>query len=98
ATWLWAGQDRELEGARVGVLGGAGLLAITAFTLRSVQSWGGVPWDAGLVGHALSQTSLTVVWSLLGMLGWISGSRRGQRTLWLARSEERRVGNAGWWC
>jgi uncharacterized membrane protein len=27
---------------------------------------------------------LTVVWSLLGVLGWVLGSRRGNRPLWLA--------------
>ena len=32
----------------------------------------------------MAQTSLTVVWSLLGVIGWISGSRRGQWGLWLA--------------
>jgi uncharacterized membrane protein len=33
---------------------------------------------------SLVQTSLTIVWSVLGVLGWILGSRRGQRGLWLA--------------
>ena len=28
------------------------------------------------------QTALTVVWSVLGVLGWIFGSRRGDRVLW----------------
>jgi uncharacterized membrane protein len=31
----------------------------------------------------LSQTSLTVVWSILGVVAWISGSRRGHYPLWL---------------
>ena len=30
------------------------------------------------------QTSLTLLWSVLGMAGWIVGSRRGNRSLWLA--------------
>ena len=33
---------------------------------------------------ALAQTALTLVWSVLGVAGWIGGSRRGQRVLWLA--------------
>jgi uncharacterized membrane protein len=37
-----------------------------------------------MFGTGLVQTSLTVVWSLLGVLGWVIGSRRGQRALWLA--------------
>ena len=36
-------------------------------------------FDSGLV-----QASLTIAWSLLGVGGWILGSRRGHRTLWLA--------------
>ena len=84
ARWLWSGQARQLAGARVGLLAGAGFLMITTLTLRSVHHWGGVPWDGTLVDHMLAQTSLTVVWSLLGVVGWISGSRRGQRALWLA--------------
>ncbi|MEO8010465.1 MAG: DUF2339 domain-containing protein, partial [Dokdonella sp.] len=31
-----------------------------------------------------SQTSLSVVWSLLGVVGWVLGSRRGNRALWMA--------------
>lgn len=83
ARWLWSGQAGSLEGARVGLVAGAGFVLLTAFTLRSVHHWGDVPWDASLAGHMLAQTSLTLVWSLLGMVGWIWGSRRGQRTLWL---------------
>jgi uncharacterized membrane protein len=32
----------------------------------------------------LAQTSLTLVWSVLGVAGWVLGSRRGSRPLWLA--------------
>ncbi|GAE50593.1 DUF2339 domain-containing protein [Xanthomonas arboricola pv. pruni] len=56
---------------------------ITGSTLHSVHHWGDVAWDAGLIGATLSQTSLTIVWSVLGVLGWVIGSRRGQRGLWL---------------
>ena len=37
-----------------------------------------------MLSTSLAQTSLTVVWSVLGVLGWVIGSRRGQRGLWLA--------------
>ena len=84
ARWLWSGSAGSLEGARVGLVAGGGFLLLTAFTLRSVHHWGGAPWDEGLLSQTLAQTSLTVVWSLLGVIGWIVGSRRGQRTLWLA--------------
>ncbi|MCO5054168.1 DUF2339 domain-containing protein [Thermomonas sp.] len=62
----------------------AGLLLVSVLTLRAVCHWGGVAWDADLPGASLSQTGLTVVWSLLGVAGWFSGSRRGHWGLWLA--------------
>ena len=37
-----------------------------------------------MLSSSLAQTSLTVVWSVLGVIGWVLGSRRGQRMLWLA--------------
>ena len=57
---------------------------VTWLTLRAVHHWGGVGWDDGLLSASLAQTALTVVWSVLGVAGWVAGSRRGQRTLWLA--------------
>lgn len=42
-----------------------------------------MPWNEGLLSGSLAQTSLTVTWSVLGVLGWVIGSRRGQRMLWL---------------
>jgi len=62
----------------------AALVLVTVMTLRAVHHWGDVPWNENLLGSKLAQTSLTVVWSLLGVIGWISGSRRGQWGLWLA--------------
>ncbi|MFT3761185.1 MAG: DUF2339 domain-containing protein [Pseudoxanthomonas sp.] len=84
AMWLW--QDRDGQVAplpRVGIA--LALLALaTAMTLRAVHHWGGEPWNDSLLGTKLAQTSLTVVWSVLGVIGWVSGSRRGQWGLWLA--------------
>ncbi|MEO6690324.1 MAG: DUF2339 domain-containing protein, partial [Dokdonella sp.] len=57
---------------------------VTVATLRATHQLGGVAWDAQLWDSNLAQTSLTMVWSVLGVLGWVFGSRRGQRVLWLA--------------
>ncbi|MBP6216005.1 MAG: DUF2339 domain-containing protein [Luteimonas sp.] len=85
ARWLWSdAAPQALQQMRVTLLSIAGFAWITAVTLRAVHHWGGIAWDDGLVSSSLAQTSLTVVWSLLGVVGWIAGSRRGQRTLWLA--------------
>ncbi|RBC79488.1 DUF2339 domain-containing protein, partial [Xanthomonas oryzae pv. oryzae] len=72
-----------LQRWRVTALGVLGWALITGSTFHSVHHWGGVPWDSALIGATLSQTSLTIVWSVLGVLGWVIGSRRGQRGLWL---------------
>ncbi|WP_425519208.1 DUF2339 domain-containing protein [Xanthomonas arboricola] len=84
ARWAWSGQaPLAVQRWRVTALGVLGWALITGSTLHSVHHWGGVAWDAGLIGATLSQTSLTIVWSVLGVLGWVIGSRRGQRGLWL---------------
>jgi uncharacterized membrane protein len=65
------------------ILSAAAFLWISAVTLRTVHHWGNAGWNAQLLSSSLAQTSLTVVWSVLGVLGWIIGSRRKQRVLWL---------------
>jgi uncharacterized membrane protein len=74
----------DLRQRRLMVLVAAGFAFVTAATLRGVHHLGGVPWDEHLVSSMLAQTSLTVVWSVLGVVGWVQGSRRGSRPLWLA--------------
>lgn len=84
ARWAWsAAAPSMLQARRVTALGVLGWVLITGSTLHSVHHWGAVPWDAALLGATVSQTSLTIVWSVLGVLGWVIGSRRGQRGLWL---------------
>ncbi|HVI56325.1 MAG TPA: DUF2339 domain-containing protein [Luteibacter sp.] len=56
----------------------------TSMTLRSVHHLGGVPWDNAMPGSSLAELSLTVVWSIIGVVAWVMGSKRGQRLLWMA--------------
>ncbi|MEO5626067.1 MAG: DUF2339 domain-containing protein [Dokdonella sp.] len=85
ARWLIdSAAPGELAQRRVAVLAAAGFALVTVATLRAVHHLGGVAWDAQLWDSNLAQTSLTMVWSVLGVLGWVLGSRRGQRVLWLA--------------
>ena len=74
----------DLSAQRAAWLAGAAFAFVTAATLRSTHHLGGIPWDAGLWSSNLAQTALTVVWSALGVFGWVLGSRRGNRPLWLA--------------
>lgn len=83
----WLGSDlapAHLRSRRIPLAAFAAFGLITVTTLRTAHHWGGVSWNAGMFDTSLMQTSLTIVWSMLGVLGWIVGSRRGQRTLWLA--------------
>jgi uncharacterized membrane protein len=74
----------KLPSWRIVVLSGLAFAWITSVVLHAVHHWGGVAWNDGLLSSSLAQTSLTVVWSVLGVIGWVLGSRRGQRMLWLA--------------
>ncbi|KAF1711537.1 hypothetical protein CSC70_05485 [Pseudoxanthomonas kalamensis DSM 18571] len=85
AHWLWSAQAPTwLRPLRVFKMAAAGFLLVTSITLHAVHHWGGLGWDADLLSSGLAQTSLTVVWSVLGVIGWVIGSRRGNRGLWLA--------------
>jgi uncharacterized membrane protein len=75
-----ASRRTELASAALGT----GFLTLSMLTLRGVHQWGGVPWDLALIARSVTQTSLSVVWSALGVSAWIVGSRRGSRPVWLA--------------
>ena len=73
-----------MRGQRVLVIGLVALAWVSSVALRAVHFWGGVEWDESLLSSSLAQTTLTVLWSVLGGGGWVIGSRRGHRGLWLA--------------
>ncbi len=84
---IWHRSGLVPEPARSGLpklLTLAAFATVSAMTLRAVHQLGGVPWDDGIFRTALAQASLSLVWSVLGVAAWIVGSRRQQRTLWLA--------------
>jgi uncharacterized membrane protein len=66
------------------IVAGLVFLWASVATLRGVHHLAGIEWDALLPRTMLAQTSLTVVWSVLGVSAWIAGSKRGSRALWLA--------------
>jgi uncharacterized membrane protein len=77
-------QGHTLPPRRIVLLAGLAFVWITSVVLHAVHHWGGEPWGDSLLRGSLAQTSLSVTWSVLGVLGWVLGSRRGQRMLWLA--------------
>lgn len=60
----------------------AAFVWITFATLRATHQWGHAPWSVSMLDDKIVQTALTLVWSALGVLGWIFGSKRGDRLLW----------------
>ncbi|WP_447732008.1 DUF2339 domain-containing protein [Rhodanobacter soli] len=85
ARWLGDGTTATaLRRGRPMVLGVLGMAVVTSATLRAVHQLGHVPWNDALFDSSLAQMSLTVVWSVFGLLAWVWGSRRGQRLVWLA--------------
>jgi len=55
----------------------------TMATLRAVHHLHGEPWTQGMLDSGFSQTSLTVIWSLLGVGALVFGSRRRDRHVWV---------------
>ena len=82
--WLAKGGLLDVRGQRALVIGLVALAWVSSVALRAVHFWGGVPWDEALLSSSLAHTTLTVLWSVLGVIGWVIGSRRGHRGLWLA--------------
>lgn len=65
--------------------GGVLLLLSSAMALRAVHQLGAVAWHLpSLLDDARAQAALTVVWTTLGTLAWLWGSRRRQYAVWLA--------------
>jgi len=85
AGWMFSPSlPASLRSSRVPFLGVFALAFVTSATLRAVHHLGGVPWDDRMASSSLAQMSLTMVWSVLGLVAWVWGSRRGQRVVWLA--------------
>ncbi len=87
ALVLWIHDDdapATFREHRAMLLGVAGFVLVTSATLRAVHHLAGIGWHDGLLTASVSQMSLSVVWSVLGVAGWVIGSRRGSRPLWIA--------------
>lgn len=85
ASYAWRPRDRaapQLTRFDVPAFAIVSFVWISFATLRAVHHWAGSPWSMSMLDDTQVQTALTVVWSVLGVLGWIFGSRRGDRVLW----------------
>ena len=64
---------------------GAGVFVWLNVTLfRILHHWAGLPYDLdGMLASSIAQTSLTMLWVVIGMLVVIVASRREMRNFWL---------------
>lgn len=84
AVWLWSPKaPSALASRRALLLSLAGFVTLSFIPLRVVHHYADVSWSLGILSSAAAQMALTVVWSILGVVGWIVGSRRGHRAAWL---------------
>ncbi|PJA41128.1 MAG: DUF2339 domain-containing protein, partial [Lysobacterales bacterium CG_4_9_14_3_um_filter_62_6] len=63
---------------------GFAFMALSAATLRATHHFGGEPWTGNLLAHALPQSALSIVWTVLGILTMLTGASRHRRALWIA--------------
>lgn len=84
-VWLWMRRQpaRFDEVQRSIVVPSLMLVLISVMTLRFVHHFADVDWGVGMLGVAVTQMALTVVWSILGVVSWIVGSKRPSRPIWL---------------
>jgi uncharacterized membrane protein len=68
---------------RARVLAVAGVVLLTAITLRGAHFLGGVPWSEELWTSPLAQAALSIVWTLAGIAAMLLGKQRGSRAVYI---------------
>src|SRR6185369_5648081 len=69
---------------RAKALAAAGIVLLTATTLRGAHFLGGVPWSDAMWASPLAQAALSITWTLAGIAAMLLGKRRGSRAVWSA--------------
>jgi len=67
---------------RARALAAAGVVLLTAITLRGAHFLGGVPWSDAMWTSPLAQAALSITWTLAGIAAMLLGKRRGSRAVW----------------
>ena len=62
-----------------------GVIFATAETARTVHHWLNVPWDLESLWESTAlQTSLSILWAVIGLSGMVAGVRMVRRAVWVA--------------
>ena len=67
---------------RARALAAAGVILLTAITLRGAHFLGDVPWSDAMWTSPLAQAALSITWTLAGIAAMLLGKRRGSRAVW----------------
>jgi uncharacterized membrane protein len=88
--WVTLGRERlnrqfGLSAKHAGfILAGFVFLWINVDVLRVVHHWAGIDWDYGrLIQTDLTQTLMSLVWSVMGLVGTFYAARIEHRQLWI---------------
>jgi uncharacterized membrane protein len=68
---------------RARALAVAGVILLTAITLRSAHFLGGVAWNVALWDSPLAQAALSISWTVAGIAAMLLGKYRGSRAVWI---------------
>ena len=62
-----------------------GVILATAETARTVHHWLNVPWNLESLWESTGlQTSLSILWAVIGLSGMVTGVRMARRPVWVA--------------
>lgn len=80
-------EHADASAARVfgGAIGALAVVTASVIWLRSAHHLMAVDWRfAAMASSNEVQAGLSILWTMIGTLLWVRGSRRGQRTVWMA--------------
>jgi uncharacterized membrane protein len=63
---------------------GFGFVCLNVMLLRTLHHWGNLPWSAQLLEAAITQTCLSIFWTLTGLCLTFVATRKQWRGLWIA--------------
>lgn len=80
ARWAWKRMPEQAPW----LIAAAAFAFLSLAGLRGVHHYAGLPWSPSMLDSGIAQATLTVLWSIAGVVAWIAGSRRQHWGLWLA--------------
>ena len=87
AVWRWQHVGewwRQGDRYRVLVVTVVSLFLLTMAVARAVHHWAGIPFGLQTLAESVVlQSSVSIVWSVTGLLGMVLGARTGRREVWV---------------